>query len=149
MKAVLQRVSNASVEIQGKTVGRCGKGLLILLGVAVEDTKAQAEKLAGKIAGLRIFEDDGGKLNRSLLDIGGDALVISNFTLYADCKSGRRPSFVNAAGAEKACPLYEYFVERLKAEGIANCDTGRFGADMKVSLINDGPVTIVLNTDEL
>lgn len=149
MKAVLQRVCEARVTVQGETVGSCGAGLLILLGITTGDTQALADKLAVKIAGLRIFEDENGKLNRSLLDIGGGALVVSNFTLYADCKSGRRPSFIRSAGAAQAHPLYAYFVECLKKTGVTHCETGRFGADMKVSLINDGPVTIVMDTSEL
>lgn len=149
MKAVIQRVLNSSVKIDGETVGETGKGFMILLGVVSGDTKAEADKLLKKIPVLRVFEDENGKMNRSCLDVGGEILVVSQFTLCADCSHGRRPSFTNSAPPDEANALYEYFVEGLKTEGIAKVETGRFGADMKVSLINDGPVTIILDTDSL
>ena len=149
MKAIVQRVINSSVKIDGETVGEIGKGFMILLGVVSGDTKAEADKLLKKIPVLRIFEDENGKMNRSCLDVGGEILVVSQFTLCADCSHGRRPSFTNSAPPDEANALYEYFVEGLKNEGIAKVETGRFGADMKVSLINDGPVTIILDTDSL
>ena len=149
MKAVIQRVLNSNVKIDGEVVGEIGKGFMILLGVVSGDTKIEADKLIKKIPVLRIFEDENGKMNRSCLDVGGEILVVSQFTLCADCSHGRRPSFVNSAPPDEANALYEYFVEGLKNEGISKVETGRFGADMKVSLINDGPVTIILDTDNL
>ena len=149
MKAVVQRVLHSSVKIEGETVGEIGKGFMILLGVVSGDTKAEADKLIKKIPVLRIFEDENGKMNRSCLDVGGEILVVSQFTLCADCSHGRRPSFTNSAPPEEANALYEYFVAELKNAGISKVQTGRFGADMKVSLINDGPVTIILDTDSL
>ena len=149
MRAILQRVKRAQVEIDGKSVASVGSGYLILLGVCGEDTAHQAEVLAAKTAVLRVFEDENGKLNRSLLDVGGSALVVSNFTLYADCKKGRRPSFVQAGDPKHAEELYEYFCEQLVQQGIGDVQTGRFGADMQVTLTNDGPVTIILDTKEL
>ena len=149
MKAVLQRVSEAMVEVEGKAVGRIGRGFLVLLGVAGEDTQKHAEVLADKISGLRVFTDENDKMNLSLHDIGGEVLVISNFTLCADCSHGRRPSFINAARPETAEPLYEYFCERIKSNGIKRVEKGVFGADMQVSLINDGPVTIDIDTKDL
>ncbi|MFA6930499.1 MAG: D-aminoacyl-tRNA deacylase [Lentisphaeria bacterium] len=143
MKALLQRVSQAAVHIAGKPVGGCGKGLLILLGIRTTDSEAEANFLAEKCLNLRIFADSEGKMNLSLLDIKGEILVISQFTLYADSRKGRRPSYIDAAPPEVSKPLYEYFVKRL---AIAGCkvETGRFGAEMQVSLINDGPVTVLL-----
>ncbi|BCI60186.1 D-aminoacyl-tRNA deacylase [Solibaculum mannosilyticum] len=149
MRAVLQRVTNASVTVDCETVGEIGKGFLILLGVTHGDTQAEAELLARKISGLRVFSDEQDKMNLSLLDIEGEALVVSQFTLYADCKKGRRPSFTDAAKPEEADQLYQTFVNLLLQHGIRKVETGRFGADMKVSLLNDGPVTIVLDTDQL
>ena len=146
MKAVLQRVSSAKVTVEGKITGQTGPGLLALLGVGRGDTAAEAELLADKTAGLRVFEDDAGKMNRSLLDVLGGALVISNFTLYADVSHGRRPSFLEAAPPEQAKKLYEHFCRVLSAKGVP-VETGVFGADMQVSLVNDGPITIQLNTD--
>lgn len=148
MRAVLQRVSQARVAVAGETVGACGAGLLILLGVARDDTERQAEALAAKIAGLRVFEDAEGKLNLSLPQTGGQALVVSNFTLYGDCSKGRRPDFARAAGFGTAQPLYLAFVRALENAGVP-CRTGRFGADMQVSLVNDGPVTVIIDTDTL
>ncbi|CZT57936.1 D-tyrosyl-tRNA(Tyr) deacylase [Eubacteriaceae bacterium CHKCI005] len=149
MRAVLQRVTNASVTVDCETVGEIGKGFLILLGVTHGDTQAEAELLARKISGLRVFSDEQDKMNLSLLDIEGEALVVSQFTLYADCKKGRRPSFTDAAKPEEADQLYQTFVNLLLQHGVRKVETGRFGADMKVSLLNDGPVTIVLDTDQL
>lgn len=149
MRAVLQRVTHASVTVENEIIGKIGQGFLILLGVTHEDTQEEAELLARKISGLRIFTDEQDKMNLSLLDIDGEALVVSQFTLYADCKKGRRPSFTNAARPEEADRLYQKFVDLLVQHGIRKVQTGRFGADMKVSLLNDGPATIVLDTDQL
>lgn len=148
MKAVLQRVSAAKVEIEGKTVAEIGKGLLILLGVAQGDGVDEADFLAEKAANLRIFEDGNGKINKSCLETGGEMLIVSNFTLCADARHGRRPSFTGAAAPELANSLYERFIAAAKDTG-APVQTGSFGADMMVSLVNDGPVTILLNTDEI
>lgn len=149
MKAVLQRVINSSVSIDGKVHGSADKGFMILLGVVKGDTKEDADKLIKKIPYLRVFEDENGKMNLSCLDVGGEILVISQFTLCADCSHGRRPSFTNSASPDEAESLYEYFTEELKKAGVSKVETGVFGADMKVSLINDGPVTIVLDSKEL
>ena len=143
MKAVIQRAGHASVTVDGKTVGSIGRGFLILLGVTHGDTEAQAEKLARKITGLRIFPDENGKTNLSLKDVGGELLVISQFTLYADCHKGYRPSFIQAAEPGEANRLYEYFTGLCRQE-IAQVETGVFGAHMKVELENDGPFTLVL-----
>jgi D-tyrosyl-tRNA(Tyr) deacylase len=143
MRAVVQRVSESSVIVEGKTVGRIGAGLLVLLGVGRNDTPAQAEWLAAKIANLRIFEDEDGKLNRSLLEIGGEMLVVSQFTLYGDCRKGRRPAFVDAAPPEVATELYRQFVKHSRRLGLA-VQTGQFRAKMDVALVNSGPVTIIL-----
>ena len=147
MKAVVQRVKRSSVTIDGKMVGEIGQGLMVLLGVSEDDTERECDYLADKIAGLRIFEDDAGKMNRSLLDIQGEMLIVSQFTLCADCRKGRRPSFVRAARPEKAIPLYEKVIRRLSQQ--AHVETGRFGADMQVELVNDGPVTILLESRRL
>ncbi len=143
MRAVLQRVSQASVEVKGKIIAEIGQGLLILLGISPEDDPEVAAHLAGKTAQLRIFEDADEKMNLSLLDISGEALVVSQFTLYADTSRGRRPSFIGAAQPDQAAPLVMAFAEQLKKIGVP-VQTGEFGADMKVSLVNDGPVTIIL-----
>lgn len=143
MRALLQRVTEATVKVDGENIGSCGNGLLILLGVCNGDSREEAACLAEKCLNLRIFADDEGKMNRSLLDIQGGILVISQFTLYADTRRGRRPSFVDAAVPEVSQPLYEYFVECLRSGRVA-VETGRFGAEMQVSLVNDGPVTILL-----
>jgi D-aminoacyl-tRNA deacylase len=144
MRIVLQRVKRASVSVNGTLTGSIGNGLLILLAIHKNDTTARADFLVDKCANLRIFADDTGKMNRSLIDIGGGALVVSQFTLYGDCTKGRRPSFTDAAGAEKGNELYEYFVRRTK-DRIRNVETGVFGATMDVELVNDGPVTFVLD----
>lgn len=147
MKAVIQRVAHASVTVDGEVKGSIEKGFMILLGVVEGDTSAQAEILASKVSKLRVFEDDNGKMNLSLLDIGGEALVVSQFTLCADCKKGNRPSFTTSASPDVANELYIEFSELLKSNGIKRVENGVFGADMKVSLLNDGPVTIILDTD--
>lgn len=143
MKAVVQRVSKARVTVRGELVGEIGPGLCVLLGVARGDGAAEAQRLAEKVARLRIFEDDGGRFDRSLLDVDGEALVVSQFTLLADTAKGNRPSFGEAAPPEEAEPLYESFCEALRAQGVP-VETGVFGARMAVELVNDGPVTIVL-----
>lgn len=149
MKAILQRVSHAQVDVDNKTVRKIERGFLILLGVQDGDDKTEADVLAAKISGLRIFTDDNDKMNLSLSDINGSVLVISNFTLCADCSHGRRPSFIGAARPETAEPLYEYFCQKLLDNGVARVEKGIFGADMKVSLLNDGPVTIDINSKDL
>lgn len=146
MRAVVQRVSSARVEVAGKIAGSVGKGLLVLLGVAQGDTDRQAEWLAEKIAGLRIFEDEAGKMNLSLLEVGGAALIVSQFTLLADCRRGRRPSFTDAAPPEEADRLYQVFVAKLRSAGLP-VETGVFQAHMDVHLVNDGPVTLVLDAN--
>ncbi len=147
MKSVIQRVRRASVSVEGKIVGSIDQGLVILLGVGPGDTEAEAKWLAEKIAVMRIFADEADKFNRSLLDVGGGALVVSQFTLYADVTQGRRPSFVKAAPPQIAEPLVERFVQFLKAAGVQRVETGRFGARMLVEIHNDGPVTILLDRD--
>ncbi len=149
MKAVIQRVSYAKCIIDGKVVGQCGEGFMILLGVVEGDTVSDAEKLLKKVPYLRIFRDENDKMNRSCLDIEGEMLVISQFTLAADCSHGRRPSFIAAAAPTEAIPLYEYFVQGLKDAGVKRVETGEFGADMQIELVNNGPVTIVLDSKEL
>ncbi len=149
MKAVIQRVTDASVTVDEKIIGQINKGFLILLGVEKGDEKIEAEVLSKKIAGLRVFTDENDKMNLSLSDIGGGVLVISNFTLCGNCKKGRRPSFDNAARPEEANALYEYFCECMKNNGIEKVERGEFGADMKVSLLNDGPVTLIVDSKEL
>lgn len=144
MRAVVQRVSEAGVQVEDAWIARIGAGLLVLLGVERGDTGRQADQLAEKVAHLRIFEDEAGRFNRSLLETGGEALVVSQFTLAADCRGGRRPSFTRAAPAEEARRLYEEFLARLAARGV-NARAGRFQARMKVHLVNDGPVTLVLD----
>jgi D-aminoacyl-tRNA deacylase len=144
MRAVVQRVTRASVLAGAEVVGAVGRGLLVLLGVAPSDTPEQARWLADKVVGLRVFEDEGGKMNRDVAEAGGAVLVVSQFTLYGDCRKGRRPSFVDAAPPETAIPLYEAFVNGVKAQGIPTA-TGRFGAMMQVELVNDGPVTLILD----
>jgi D-tyrosyl-tRNA(Tyr) deacylase len=147
MRVVLQRVLSARVVVAGEVVGEVGRGWLVLLGVAHEDTPAESARLADKVANLRAFPDDDGKMNRSVQDVGGGVLVVSNFTLYADCRKGRRPSFIAAARPEQAEPLCRAFTDGLRALGVPVAE-GRFGADMQVELVNDGPVTLVLDTVE-
>lgn len=148
MRAVLQRVKEAKVTVEGEVVGEIQGGLLVLLGVGKGDGEAEATLLARKMSGLRIFRDAEGKMNLSILDSGGAMLVVSQFTLFGDCRKGRRPSFNKAARPEQAIPLYEFFCEALREMGL-HVETGRFGAMMDVQLINDGPVTIWLDSDEL
>ena len=148
MKAVLQVVRSASVECEGKTVSQIEKGVLVLLGVTKQDTQAEADSLAAKIAGLRVFADENGKMNLSLEDVDGGVIVVSNFTLCADCSHGKRPSFINAQRPIQANELYEYFIKRLKFNGVPKVGTGVFGGDMLVHIENDGPVTLILDTDE-
>jgi D-tyrosyl-tRNA(Tyr) deacylase len=145
MRAVVQRVSRARVTVNGETAGEIGLGLLVLLGVGQADTEADATYLAEKISGLRVFEDAQGKMNRSVQDVGGSVLAVSQFTLYGDVRRGKRPSFDGAAPPEKARQLYELFVERIRASGL-KCETGRFQEMMKVELVNEGPVTILLDS---
>ena len=145
MRAVVQRVSRAQVAIDGAVVGQIGPGLLVLLGVAPSDTLAQASWLAEKLVGLRVFPDDAGKMNRDLREVGGAMLIVSQFTVYGDCRKGRRPSYIDAAPPEHAIPLYEAFITEVKALGIPTAE-GRFGADMKVELVNDGPVTLIVDS---
>lgn len=147
MIAIIQRIKQASVIADGRPAGKAGEGLLILLGVLEGDGEREVEVLAAKTAALRIFCDENDKMNMSLLDIGGDALVVSNFTLAADTKKGNRPSYTNAAPPESANVLYEHYCEKLREAGVASVETGEFGADMQISMIADGPVTITLNTD--
>ena len=144
MKIVLQRVSRASVTVADELISKIGPGLLLLVGIAKEDTEAEADWLAEKVAGLRILADEDGKMNRSVRDTQGEVLAVSQFTLLADARKGKRPSFVGAAPPEEASPLFDYFCERLRAAGVASVETGSFGAMMEVALVNDGPVTIVL-----
>lgn len=148
MKAVIQRVKKASVTVEGSVIGAIQEGLLVLLGISKEDTKEEVKKFVNKILGLRIFADENGKTNLSLQEIKGELLVVSQFTLYADCKKGRRPSFVNAGDPEFANELYEFFIELAK-EKVEKVEQGSFGADMKVELLNDGPFTIVLDSRDL
>jgi D-tyrosyl-tRNA(Tyr) deacylase len=148
MRAVLQRVERAGVAVDGESIGAIEKGLVVMLGISKEDDEAGARLLAAKIASLRIFEYEAGKLNKSLPEVGGGALVISNFTLYADCARGRRPDFTKAAPYAQAEVYYEKFIDLMKVQGI-DVKTGCFGADMKVEIINDGPVTVILDTDDL
>jgi D-tyrosyl-tRNA(Tyr) deacylase len=146
MRALLQRVTHASVTVEGQVIGQTGPGLLVLICAMQGDAEAQADQLAAKIAKLRIFTDEAGKMNRSVRDIGGAALVISQFTLAADTSRGNRPGFSTAAPPDEGKRLYEYFAEQLAAQGLP-VETGEFGADMKVELLNDGPVTIWIDTD--
>ena len=148
MRAVLTRVKSASVTIDGTVVGKIGKGFLILLGVGPEDDEEKCRYLAQKALGLRIFEDENGKMNKGLEEIGGEVLVVSQFTLYGNCRKGRRPSFTEAAGPELGNRLYEYFLEQCRELGYPP-QHGQFGADMQVESVNDGPVTLILDTDQL
>lgn len=148
MKFVIQRVTEASVSVQGEVIGKIGKGFLVLIGVGQLDTKEIADKLIKKLVGLRIFEDENGKTNLALKDVNGELLLISQFTLYANCKKGYRPSFIEAGAPDKANILYEYIIEECK-KVIPSVQKGQFGADMKVSLVNDGPFTIILDSAQL
>ena len=149
MKVVLQRCSRAEVRIDGEIAGRIGRGFMLLVGITDGDTIQEADLLAKKVAQMRVFEDAEGKMNLGIKEVNGAILSISQFTLYADCKKGNRPSFIRAARPETAEPLYDYFNERLRTEYGLQVETGRFGADMKVEFINDGPVTILLDSSEL
>lgn len=148
MKVVVQRVSESSVTIDGQIHGKIQKGFMVLVGFCANDTPEIVMKMVDKMIGLRVFEDENGKMNLSLRDVNGSILSISQFTLYADCKKGRRPSFIDAAKPDLAIPLYDFFNQRIKELGI-HLETGVFGADMKVALINDGPVTIILDSQEI
>lgn len=148
MRFVIQRVTQSSVSVDGNVIGKIGKGLLVLIGVAGEDTEETADKLVRKLTGLRIFEDENGKTNLSLADVGGELLLISQFTLYANCKKGNRPSFTDAGSPEKANALYEYIIAKCR-ENVPIVETGSFGAEMKVSLVNDGPFTILLDSEKI
>jgi len=148
MRFVIQVVQNSKVEVEGKTVGSIGKGFMVLIGVNQTDTKEIADKMVKKMLGLRIFQDENGKTNLSLDSVNGELLLISQFTLYADCRKGNRPSFINAGSPDMANDLYEYIIARCK-EQVPVVEKGIFGADMKVSLVNDGPFTIILDSDDL
>jgi D-tyrosyl-tRNA(Tyr) deacylase len=149
MRLILQRVKRGSVAVDGQAVAAVGAGLVVLVGTTHDDTPVQAETLARKMANLRIFEDEAGKMNLSALDVGAEVLVVSQFTLYADCRRGRRPGFTQAARPEVAEPLIEHFIQALRAEGVSQVASGVFGAHMLVEIHNDGPVTIILDTAEL
>lgn len=148
MKFVIQRVLESEVKVDGKTLGKIGKGFMVLIGVSDTDTKEIADKMVKKMLGLRIFEDENGKTNLSLETVGGELLLISQFTLYANCKKGNRPSFIEAGAPDMASEMYEYIIAKCK-EQVSVVERGEFGADMKVSLINDGPFTIVLDSEKL
>lgn len=148
MKFVIQRVTHAEVEVEQEIIGSIQNGYLVLIGIAEDDTEEIADKLVKKLLGLRIFADENGKTNLSLKDVNGSLLLISQFTLYADCRKGNRPSFVNAGNPEKANALYEYIIEKCRAE-VPDVQTGSFGADMKITLLNDGPFTIILDSKDL
>ena len=148
MKFVIQRVTEAAVHVDGQCVGNIGKGFLVLIGVCDTDTEAVADKIIRKMNGLRIFEDENGKMNKSLADVGGSMMVVSNFTLYADCSRGRRPDFFHAAKPDAAVPLYDFFISEILRLGVP-CITGVFGADMQIDHVNDGPVTLIMDTDQM
>ncbi|MCK5779566.1 MAG: D-tyrosyl-tRNA(Tyr) deacylase [Psychrilyobacter sp.] len=145
MRVVLQRVTRASVEVNEKVIGKIKNGLVVLLGIHDEDNMKELDWMVNKIIGLRIFEDENGKMNHSLIDIEGDLLIISQFTLYGNCEKGRRPGFTDAARPEKAIPMYEEFINKCRGLGV-HVETGEFGADMKVDLLNDGPVTLIIDS---
>ena len=148
MRFLIQRVNEASVQVDGQTIGRIGKGLLVLVGISSTDTKETADWMVRKMIGLRIFEDENGKVNLDLKTVGGQLLIISQFTLYADCRKGNRPSFVNAGEPQMANELYQYIIEECRRE-IETVEEGSFGAEMKVSLVNDGPFTVFLDSEDL
>lgn len=148
MKFVVQRVTHASVTVDGNVIGKIGQGFMVLIGVSDEDTKETADKMVKKLLGLRIFEDENGKTNLDLHTVGGSLLLISQFTLYADCKHGNRPSFIKAGKPDMANEMYEYIIAKCR-EQVEIVETGEFGADMKVELLNDGPFTILLDSDQL
>ncbi|MDY4194568.1 MAG: D-aminoacyl-tRNA deacylase [Bariatricus sp.] len=148
MKFVIQRVTEANVKVDGEIIGEIGKGFMVLIGVGEDDTREIADKMVKKMTGLRIFEDEKGKTNLSLADVGGQMLLISQFTLYANCRKGNRPSFIEAGAPDKANEMYEYIIEECK-KVVPVVERGQFGADMKVSLVNDGPFTIILDSAQL
>lgn len=148
MRFVIQRVTRSSVSVDGTTIGKIGKGFLVLIGISQEDTQETADRLVKKMTGLRIFEDENGKTNLSLADVGGALLLISQFTLYANCKKGNRPSFTEAGSPEKANALYEYIIQACR-EKVPVVETGSFGAEMEVSLVNDGPFTVLLDSEKI
>ncbi len=148
MRFLIQRVSHAGVSVDGQVIGRIDKGFLVLIGVGQKDTKAEADRLVKKMTGLRIFEDQEGKTNLSLADVGGELLLVSQFTLYANCKKGNRPSFTDAAESRLAQELYEYIIAECRKK-VATVETGSFGAEMQVELCNDGPFTVILDTDQM
>ncbi|MBO4998101.1 MAG: D-tyrosyl-tRNA(Tyr) deacylase [Lachnospira sp.] len=148
MRFIIQRVTKASVTVEKEVIGRIDRGFLVLIGVGQEDTKAMADKLVKKMIGLRIFSDENDKINLSLKDVGGNLLLVSQFTLYADCKKGNRPSFIRAGAPDEAEQMYEYIIEKCREE-FPEVQTGSFGADMKVELLNDGPFTIILDSEEI
>ena len=148
MKFVIQRVLESTVKVEGEVIGQIGKGFMVLIGVGQDDTKEIADKMVKKMVGLRIFEDENGKTNLSLETVGGELLLISQFTLYANCKKGNRPSFIEAGAPDMASDMYEYIIEKCK-EQVPVVERGQFGADMKVSLVNDGPFTIILDSEKL
>ena len=148
MRFVVQRVTHASVTVDSQVIGKIGNGFMVLIGVADTDTREIADKMVKKLLGLRIFEDENGKLNRSAVELGYSALVVSNFTLYGDTAKGKRPSFIHAAKGELAVPCYDKFLEEMSHQGLKALQHGEFGADMQIDLVNDGPVTIVIDTDE-
>ena len=148
MRVIVQRTSRAEVRIEGQIFGKIGKGFLLLVGVTESDTRADADYLAGKVAQMRVFEDSGGKMNLSLSEVEGQILSVSQFTLYADCRHGNRPSFIQAARPEVAEPLYNYFNDVLRQQYGMHVETGQFGADMKVDLVNNGPVTVILDSKD-
>lgn len=148
MRFVIQRVTRSSVSVDGTTIGKIGKGFLVLIGISQKDTQETADRLVKKMTGLRIFEDENGKTNLSLADVGGELLLISQFTLYANCKKGNRPSFTEAGSPEKANALYEYIIQACR-EKVPVVETGSFGAEMEVSLVNDGPFTILLDSEKM
>ncbi len=148
MRFVIQRVTQSSVSVDGTVIGKIGKGLLVLIGVAEEDTEETADKLVRKLTGLRVFEDENGKTNLSLADVKGELLLISQFTLYANCKKGNRPSFTEAGSPQKANALYEYIIAKCR-ENVPIVETGSLGAEMKVSLVNDGPFTVLLDSEKI
>lgn len=148
MRFVIQRVTEASVAVDGQTIGQIGRGFMVLIGVSKDDDRAIADKMIKKLLGMRIFDDENDKINLSLSDVGGELLLISQFTLYANCRKGNRPSFTDAGAPDMACELYEYIIDECRKAGF-RVETGSFGADMKVSLLNDGPFTIFLDSADL
>lgn len=148
MRAVVQRVKSSSVTVGGEVIGEIGKGLNILLGIKEDDTEADMDYIIQKIVNLRIFEDEAGKMNRSLLDVGGELLIVSQFTLYGDCRKGRRPSFIRSGPVEAAKAKYERFVEKIQEQPVAKIAYGQFQADMDVAILNDGPVTLLLDSEK-